>query len=114
MKFHKIRVISIKITNILDHESLIQLEIDEIKSFCGAARLQKRSKIEIQRQNEGVMSKWLQSLQFIYFSMPYRKQNSIEFHKNKIREEHYFEKKNSNSTNHTYKRKLFFYTVTLH
>jgi hypothetical protein len=29
-----------------------------------------------------------QSLQFIYFSMLYRKQNSIEFHENKIRDEH--------------------------
>jgi hypothetical protein len=35
-------------------------------------------------------------LQFIYFPMLYRKQNSIEFHKNKIREEHFFEKKKSN------------------
>jgi hypothetical protein len=43
-------------------------------------------------------------LQFIYFSLLYRKQNSIEFHKNKIREE---------QTNRTYERKLFLYTVTL-
>jgi hypothetical protein len=42
--------------------------------------------------------------------MLYRKQNSIEFHKNKIREEHFFEKK---LKNYTYERKLFFYTVTL-
>jgi hypothetical protein len=40
-----------------------------------------------------------QRLQFIYFPMLYRKQNSIEFHKNKIREEHFFEKKNQTEQN---------------
>jgi hypothetical protein len=53
-------------------------------------------------------------VQFIYFSLLHRNQNSIEFHKNKIKEAQFFEKKKkSNRTNRTYERKLFFYSVTL-
>jgi hypothetical protein len=58
----------------------------------------------LNRSKEFVEMAGKQSLQFIYFSMLYRKQNSIEFHKNKIR---------ANWTNHTYERKFFFYTDTL-
>jgi hypothetical protein len=46
--------------------------------------------------------------------MLHRNQNFIEFHKNKIKEAQFFEKKKIKQiTNRTYERKLFFYSVTL-
>jgi hypothetical protein len=45
--------------------------------------------------------------------MLHRKKNSIEFHKNKNKEDNIFETKKSNWTNRIYERNLFFHTVTL-